>query len=43
MSLTYSWSDVTDPELLKQIRFPMIPEEDLEQSLNLLAAAVTKD
>ena len=43
VSLTYSWSDVTDPELLKQIRFPMIPEEDLEQSLNLLAAAVTKD
>lgn len=42
VSLTYSWSDVTDPELLEQIRFPMIPEQDLEQSLNLLAAAVTK-
>jgi len=43
VALTYSWSDVTDPELLKQVRFPMIPAEDLEQSLNLLAAAVTKD
>ena len=43
VSLTYSWSDVTDPDLLKQVHFPMIPEEKLEESLNLLAAAVTKD
>ena len=42
VSLTYSWSDVTDPALLKQVRFPVIPEEKLEESLNLLAAAVTK-
>ena len=41
MSLTYDWSKVTDEKLLKQVGFPAIPEEDLEQSLNLLAAAVT--
>lgn len=43
VTLTYDWSKVTDQKLLKTIHFPMIPEEDLEQSLNLLAAAVTKD
>ena len=42
VSLTYSWSHVTDPDLLKQVKFPLIPEEKLEESLNLLAAAVTK-
>lgn len=42
VSLTYDWSDVTDPALLKQVSFPAIPVEDLEESLNLLAAAVTK-
>ncbi|MGO1927514.1 MAG: polyketide cyclase, partial [Brachybacterium tyrofermentans] len=41
VSLTYDWSKVTDEKLLKQVGFPAIPEEDLEQSLNLLAAAVT--
>src|SRR5690625_2301144 len=40
VSLTYDWSKVTDPQLLKQIGFPAIPEEDLEESLSLLAAAV---
>ncbi len=39
VSLTYDWSKVTDPKL-RQI-FPKVSEEDLEQSLNLLAAAVT--
>ncbi|UYG17348.1 SRPBCC family protein [Brachybacterium huguangmaarense] len=39
VSLTYDWSKVTDPKL-RQI-FPKVTEEDLEQSLNLLAAAVT--
>src|SRR5699024_1139103 len=41
VSLTYDWSDVTDPQLLKQVSFPAIPEKDLEKSLNQLAAAVT--
>ncbi len=40
VSLTYDWSKVSDPKL-RQI-FPKVSEEDLEQSLNLLAAAVTK-
>ena len=43
VTLTYDWSDVTDEKLLKQVGFPAIPEEDLEESLNLLAAAATKD
>lgn len=43
VSLTYDWSKVTDEKLLEKVGFPAIPEEDLEQSLNLLAAAVTKD
>ncbi|WP_394213958.1 SRPBCC family protein [Brachybacterium vulturis] len=42
VSLTYDWSKVTDPKLLEHVGFPMIPQEDLEQSLNLLAAAVTQ-
>jgi len=42
VSLTYDWSHVTDPKLLEKVGFPAIPQEDLEQSLNLLAAAVTK-
>lgn len=41
VTLTYSWSDVTDPALLKQVHFPAIPREALEESLNLLAAAVS--
>lgn len=40
VSLTYDWSKVSDPKL-KAI-FPKVSEEDMEQSLNLLAAAVTK-
>lgn len=39
VSLTYDWSKVTD-EKLRAI-FPKVSEEDMEQSLNLLAAAVT--
>lgn len=41
VSLTYDWSAVTDQKLLQKVGFPAIPEKDLEQSLNLLAAAVT--
>lgn len=40
VSLTYDWSKVTDPKLLPL--FPLVSADDLEQSLNLLAAAVTK-
>ena len=39
VTLTYDWSGVTDKDLLPI--FPLVKEEDLEQSLNLLAAAVS--
>lgn len=39
VTLTYDWSDVTDKDLLPI--FPLVAEEDLEQSLNLLAGAVS--
>ncbi|ATG56417.1 polyketide cyclase [Brachybacterium ginsengisoli] len=42
VELTYDWSRITDQKLLQKVGFPAIPQEDLEQSLNLLAAAVTK-
>ena len=42
VSLTYDWSKVTDQKLLEKVGFPAIPQKDLEESLNLLAAAVTK-
>lgn len=38
VTLTYDWSKVTNPDLLSL--FPVASEEQLEQSLNLLAAAV---
>lgn len=40
VSLTYDWSRVTDKEILKQVSFPLISEEQLEGSLAKLAAAV---
>lgn len=40
--LTYDWSKVTDPEMLKKISFPLVSQEQLEASLgNLAAAAVS--
>ena len=41
VTLTYDWGKVTDTDLLKQIGFPLIPQSDLESSLDALAAAVT--
>ena len=38
VTLTYDWSKVTDAKLLPL--FPLVSEEQLEQSLNQLAAAV---
>lgn len=40
VSLTYSWSDVSDPQL--QAVVPAFDAQQLEESLNLLAAAVTQ-
>lgn len=42
VSLTYDWSKV-DEKLAKEVGFPAIPEDDLEESLNLLAGAVVKN
>ncbi|MGW9404350.1 SRPBCC family protein [Arthrobacter sp. NPDC055585] len=41
VTLTYDWSKVTDKETLKKVSFPMISKEELEGSLNKLAAAVS--
>ena len=40
--LTYSWDKVTDKKVLEKVGFPLITEAELEQSLNLLAAAVSE-
>lgn len=40
VTLTYDWSKVTDKELLKKISFPLVTEDQLEESLANLAAAV---
>ena len=39
VTLTYDWSDETDEKMLAS--FPAVSEEELEESLNLLAAAVS--
>ncbi|MCC3281724.1 MULTISPECIES: SRPBCC family protein [Arthrobacter] len=41
VTLTYDWSKVTDKETLKKVSFPMVSKEELEASLNKLAAAVS--
>ncbi|PRY56332.1 hypothetical protein BCF74_11949 [Knoellia remsis] len=40
-TLTYDWSKVTDPELLKKVKFPLVKEEQLEDSLAKLAEAAS--
>ena len=40
VSLTYDWTAVTDPELLEKNLFPMVSEEQMEESLAKLAAEV---
>ncbi|MBW8172016.1 SRPBCC family protein [Ornithinimicrobium sp. Arc0846-15] len=37
---TYDWSNVTDPDLLSKITFPLVSEDDMETALKNLAAAV---
>ena len=41
VTLTYDWSKVTDPQILKQVSFPLVPQSALEDSLARLAAAVS--
>ena len=40
VSLTYDWTAVTDPELLEKNLFPMVSEEQMEESLAKLASEV---
>ena len=37
---TYDWSQVTDKDLLKKVSFPLVTEEQLEDTLAKLAEAV---
>ena len=41
VTLTYDWSKVTDKKLLAKLHFPLVKEEELEQSLANLASAVS--
>lgn len=41
VTLTYDWSNVTDKDLLAKIKFPLVSESELEDSLARLDAAVT--
>lgn len=41
VSLTYDWEKVTDPDILSKVSFPLVTEDQLEDSLNSLAAAVS--
>lgn len=40
VTLTYDWSKVTDPDLLKMVKFPLVSKDQLDGSLASLAAAV---
>ncbi len=39
--LTYDWSNVTDPDLLSKISFPLVSQSQLDDSLANLASAVS--
>jgi uncharacterized protein YndB with AHSA1/START domain len=41
VSLTYDWSKVTDKDLLAKLKFPLVPESALEDSLASLSSAAT--
>ena len=41
VQLTYDWANVTDPELLKKVSFPLVSQGQLEDSLGNLASAVS--
>ena len=38
---TYDWSQVTDKKLLEKVRFPLVTEEQLNDTLSRLAAEVS--
>lgn len=37
VTLTFDWSNVTDPDILKQVHFPLISSEQMDDSLARLA------
>ena len=41
VTLTYDWSQVTDPEVLARVEFPVVSRAQLEESMDNLAAAVS--
>lgn len=41
VTLTYDWSNVTDPDLLAKVKFPLVSQSQLEDSLGRLAQAVS--
>ena len=40
VTLTYDWSQVTDPEVLSRVEFPVVSRAQLKESMDNLAAAV---
>ena len=40
VTLTYDWAQVTDKDLLQKVHFPLVSEEQMEDSLGNLASAV---
>jgi hypothetical protein len=43
VTLTYDWSRVTDQGLLDKVGFPLVSQEQLEDSLSRLAEIVDND
>ena len=41
MTSTYDWSGVTDKDLLAKVKFPLVEEQAMEQTLVKLAEAVS--
>ena len=41
VTLTYDWANVTDPDILSKVTFPLVPEKALEESLGNLAESVS--
>lgn len=41
VTLTYDWSNVTDQDLLDEVGFPLVSEEEMAVSLGKLAAAAS--
>ena len=40
VTCTYDWSQVTDPELLQKVSFPLVSKQQMEETLNTLASMV---